>query len=195
MDRDIYSFKTPNDSGTTGLVVLESDPTTNKAWVSDKAIKLNTIQTENSKVLGDLTMESADGNSGTPIKLSDSSKPRTINFSNSNVAATNLIQLFLDGQQIAKQLGSGSGATSIAGVKLSEGRHSLSATLSQGDNVVARTNEVAYEMQTGGFRVLDVSPKDFGIAIGSKVIEIKLSRPLVASVTESTLSSNISCRI
>ncbi len=192
---DIYSFKTPKDPGATGLVVLESDPTTNKAWVSDKPIKLNTVQTENPTVLGDLKIESKDGISGTPIKLSDSSKPRTINFSNSNVAATNLIQLFLDGQQIAKQLGSGTTPNSIAGVKLSEGSHSLFATLSQGDNVVARTSEVDYEMQTGGFRVLDVSPSDFGIAIGSKVIEIKLSRPLEASVTEDHLSSKISVQL
>ncbi|MFM8189736.1 MAG: hypothetical protein ACKN85_14750, partial [Pirellula sp.] len=175
---EIYSFKTPTSPGSTGLVILESDPTAKKAWVFDKAIELNTIQTDNQTVLGDPKIGDTIGTQGVPIKLSDSSQSRTINFSDSPIAATNLIQLFLDGKQFAKQLGSDTALTSIAGVKLSEGNHSLFATLSQGDNVVARTNEVAYQMQTGGFRVLEVSPKDFGIAIGSKVIEIKLSRPL-----------------
>jgi len=180
---EIYSFKTLNSPGLNGLVILESDPTTKKAWVFDKAIELNTIQTDNQIVLEDPTIDSS---SGRPIKLSDSSQSRTINFSDSPIAATNLIQLFLDGKQIAKQLGSDTKPTSIAGVKLSEGNHSLFATLSQGDNVVARTNEVAYRMQTGGFRVLEVSPKDFGIAIGSKVIEIKLSRPLADNSLDAT---------
>jgi hypothetical protein len=192
---DVFSYKTPNTAGSVGLVVLESDPTSKDAWVSGTAIRLNTNATDQQKALGGLEIGGVPGSVGAPIKLSDPSQARTIDVDGVKAIDKNLINLFLDGKQIAKQLGLSSGKNSIAGVKLSEGRHRLFATLSQGDNEVDRTPEVEYDMQTGGFRVLEVTPKDFGIAINSKVIEIQLSRPLKASVTDDKLKNAISVKI
>ncbi|MFZ4470722.1 MAG: DUF1501 domain-containing protein [Pirellula sp.] len=192
----MLSYKTSTTAGSAALVVLESDPTSKDAWVSSTAITLNTKATDQQKALGELKIGGVPGSVGAPIKLSDPSQARTIDVDGAkDIGNKNLIKLFLDGKQIAKQLGLPSGKNSIAGVKLSEGRHRLFATLSQGDNEVDRTPEVEYDMQTGGFRVLDVTPKDFGIAINSKVIEIQLSRPLMASVTDDKLKNAISVKI
>jgi hypothetical protein len=179
---DVFSYKTPSIAGSESLVIFENDPTSKDAWVSNQAIKLSIAQTDSGAKLVDFKIEGNPTKIGEKTKLNDSGASRTISLSNGSAQAQaeSLYKLFLDGKQIGKQLVATSNGSEIdfSGMKLSEGQHRLFASLTQGDNEVARTPEVEYEMQTGGFRVIDIFPKDFGIAINSRVIEIKLSRPI-----------------
>ena len=167
------------------LVLLEIDSTKNRSWISNTPIELKTKAIASIQSLTISKIDSQD--TGPDCRLSRPDAARTILLSGQpTISVEDLIKVYLDGQQVFKKTGLSGLACSLEGVKLSEGRHRLFATLSQGDKVVARTQEVDYDMQTGGFRVLEVSPKDFGIAIGSKVIEIKLSRPLADNSLDAT---------
>ncbi|MFM8572391.1 MAG: hypothetical protein ACKOAU_12405, partial [Pirellula sp.] len=178
---DTWTYSTPRNQASVKWIPFETDPSTKAAWVPDKPIDISIIATTK-PTLGNLTIDGKDPKS-LPVLLNDPKVYRRIEFANtSTVQSTDLIKVFLDGQQIAKKLGTANPPTiQMDSVQLSEGRHRLTATITQGNTEVFRTPEVEYEMRTGGFRVTEVIPEDFGIAINSKVIEIKLSRPLAAS--------------
>ena len=166
--------------GTEKMLVLEKDPVTNEQWIDTRAIELKAKAPSPITQEPKLAIEKIDDNDASSLLLHGSDAVHSVKLNlSSDLNSTNLVQLFLDGKPITKQAGL-SIAQPIAGVKLSEGQHRLAATVTQGDNEVYRTSDIQYEMQTGGFRVLEVTPKDFGIAIDSKVIEIKLSRKLAA---------------
>jgi len=179
---DTWTYSTHVNLGTFKWIPFEIDQSTKAARVSTKPIEIKTNLTTN-PTLGKFTIDDKDPKSQR-VLLNDPKAYRTIklDYATQTVQPTDLIKVFLDGQQIAKKLGTTNPPTiQMDSVQLSEGRHRLTATITQGNTEVFRTPEVEYEMRTGGFRITEVIPKDFGIAINSKVIEIKLSRPLAAS--------------
>ncbi len=79
----------------------------------------------------------------------------------------------------------------FSGISLSNGSHVIQAKVFAGDLLIQQEAELVLNVSNSGFRVTDISPRDFGVVLGSNIIRIDFSRPLNSSVDETQFKSSI----
>lgn len=134
--------------------------------------------------------------SSTPISLTGPASPIRLSSSGESKivwsvavapdkAAAYAITLTRSGEEVAPPQSLSSTVTFVP-KKLPQGLSDLSATVYAGDKEVARS-VVTVDVQTGGFKVVNVNDQGVGAVVGRSQISLELSRPMVTDVSADKL--------